>query len=86
MCRANCWDCNDFYIGKTKRRLRDRKSEHFKALTTNGGFDNNEIRLYPFRYITATLTPLSWSVVINILNQNQPLSPDLTVESRSIYI
>ena len=33
--RANCWDCNDFYIGKTKRRLRDRKTEHFKALTTN---------------------------------------------------
>ena len=33
--RAKCWDCNDFYIGKTKRRLRDRKTEHFKALTTN---------------------------------------------------
>ena len=28
--RANCWDCNDFYLGKTKRRLRDRKTEHFK--------------------------------------------------------
>ena len=27
-----CWDCNDFYIGKTKRRLHDRKTEHFKAL------------------------------------------------------
>ena len=35
MYRENCWDCNDFYIGKTKRRLRDRKTEHFKALTTN---------------------------------------------------
>ena len=23
--RANCWDCHDFYIGKTKRRLHDRK-------------------------------------------------------------
>ena len=34
MYRANCWDCNDFYIGKTKRRLHDRKAEHFKALTT----------------------------------------------------
>ena len=33
--RTNCWDCNDVYIGKTKRRLRDRKAEHFKALTTN---------------------------------------------------
>ena len=35
MYRANCWDCNDFYIVKTKRRLRDRKTGHFKALTTN---------------------------------------------------
>ena len=32
----SCWDCNDFYIGKTKRRLHDRKSEHFKALTKSG--------------------------------------------------
>ena len=31
--KASCWDCNDFYIGKTKRRLHDRKTEHFKALT-----------------------------------------------------
>ena len=33
--RANCCDCNDFYIGKMKRRLRDRQTEHLKALTTN---------------------------------------------------
>ena len=30
--KASCWNCNDFYIGKTKRRLHDRKTEHFKAL------------------------------------------------------
>ena len=30
--RAACWDCNDSYIGKAKRRLHDRKTEHFKAL------------------------------------------------------
>ena len=29
------WDCDDFYIGKTKRRLHDRKTEHFKTLTSN---------------------------------------------------
>ena len=23
--KASCWNCNDFYIGKTKRRLHDRK-------------------------------------------------------------
>ena len=31
--KASCWDCDAFYIGKTKRRLHDRKTEHFKALT-----------------------------------------------------
>ena len=29
---ASCWDCDDFYIGKTKRRLQGRKTEHLKAL------------------------------------------------------
>ena len=36
--KASCWDCDDFYIGKTKRRLHDRKTEHFNALTNNGQF------------------------------------------------
>ena len=31
--KASRGDCNDFYIGKTKRRLNDRKTEHFKALS-----------------------------------------------------
>ena len=30
--KGGCWNCDDFYIGKTKRRLHDRKTEHFKAL------------------------------------------------------
>ena len=29
---AGCWNCDEFYIGKTKRRLHDRKTGHFKAL------------------------------------------------------
>jgi hypothetical protein len=29
--KASCWDCDAFYIGKTKRRLHDRKVEHFKG-------------------------------------------------------
>ena len=32
---ASCWDCDDFYIGKTRRRLHDRKTENFRALTKN---------------------------------------------------
>ena len=28
--KTSCWDCQDFYIGKTKRRLHDRKTEHFR--------------------------------------------------------
>ena len=34
--KAGCWDCDDCYIGKTKRRFHNRKMEHFKALTSNG--------------------------------------------------
>ena len=34
--KASCWDCESFYIGKTKRRLHDRKSEHFKTITQVG--------------------------------------------------
>ena len=26
--KAACWDCDSFYVGKTKRRLHDRKTEH----------------------------------------------------------
>ena len=25
---VSCWDCNDFYIGRAKRRLYDRKTDH----------------------------------------------------------
>ena len=32
--KANCWDRQDFYIGKTKRRLHERKTEHFKGITS----------------------------------------------------
>ena len=32
--KVSCWDCQDFYIGKTKRRLHDRKTEHFKGITS----------------------------------------------------
>ena len=30
--KAGYRDCNEFYIGKTKRRLHDRKTEQFNAL------------------------------------------------------
>ena len=32
--KASCWDCQEFNIGKTKRRLHDRKTEHFKGITS----------------------------------------------------
>ena len=31
---ASSWDCQEFYIGKTKRRLHDRKTVHFKSITS----------------------------------------------------
>ena len=33
--KANCWDCQEFYIGKTKRRFNDRKTEHLLHLTSS---------------------------------------------------
>ena len=39
MCRfvykTSCWDCQEFYVGKTKRTLHDRKTEHFKFITSS---------------------------------------------------
>ena len=32
---AVAWGCQEFYIGKTKRRLHDRKTEHFKSITSS---------------------------------------------------
>ena len=32
--KASCWNCQDLYIGKTKRRLHDRKTQHFKGITS----------------------------------------------------
>ena len=33
--KASYWDRDDCYIGKTKRRLHDRKTEHFRVLASN---------------------------------------------------
>ena len=35
MYKASCRDCDDFYIGETKRRSHDRKTEQFKVLSKN---------------------------------------------------
>ena len=32
--KASCWDFQDINIGKTKRTLHDRKTEHFKGITS----------------------------------------------------
>ena len=33
--KASCWDCQDFCFEKPKRRLHDRKTEHFKAIMSS---------------------------------------------------
>ena len=47
-------DCQDFYIGKTKRKLHDRKTEHFKAITSNGN------RSAIAEHVTSTGHNLRW--------------------------
>ena len=32
---ASCWNCQEICLGKTKYRLQDRKTEHFKAITSS---------------------------------------------------
>ena len=49
--KANCWDCQDFYIGKTKRSgLHYRKTELFKAITSS-----NHQLLYPANRVSFDL-------------------------------
>ena len=52
--KACCWDCNDFYFGKTNRRLHDSKTEHFKSLTKN---DHSSAIAY---HVTATGHNIKW--------------------------
>ena len=54
--KAACWDCNDFYIGKTKRRLHDRKTEHFKALINHHGHHTSALA----DHVTSTGYSLKW--------------------------
>ena len=56
VCKASCWDCDDFYIGKTKRRLHGRKTEHFKALTRSESCQASAIA----NYITSTGHNIKW--------------------------
>ena len=53
--KSCCWDCNDFYIGKTKRRLHDRKTRlNFKSLT------KNDHSLAIADHVTATGHNIKW--------------------------
>ena len=54
MYKACCWNCNAFYFGMTKRRLHDRKTEHFKSLT------KNDHSLAIADHVTATGHNIKW--------------------------
>ena len=54
MYKTSSWDCQDFYIGKAKRRLFDRKTEHFKAITSS--YDASAI----VDHVTSTGHNLKW--------------------------
>ena len=62
--KASCWDCNDFYIGKTKlkRRLHDRKTEHFKFLVKN----DHTSRL-PLQTMSKPLDTTSSGIILTFL-------------------
>ena len=73
--KASCWDCDDFYIGKTKRRLHDRKTEHFKALWKNG--QTSAIA----DHITSTRHNIKWDHFQILATERS----DIHVELKSLY-
>ena len=73
--KASCWDCDDFYIGKTKRRLHDRKNEHFKALWKNG--QTSAIA----DHITSTGHNIKWDHFQILATERS----DIHVELKSLY-
>ena len=94
--RANCWDCADFYIGKTKRRLHDRKSEHFKALTYSESSSaiadhvkttDHNIKWDHFEILTSGKTDLHCKIKETLLIQElkPPLNVNVTSDKLSLY-
>ena len=73
--KASCWDCDDFYIGKTKRRSHDRKTEHFKALSKNG--QTSAIA----DHITSTRHNIKWDHFQILATERS----DIHVELKSLY-
>ena len=55
--KASCWDCQDSYIGKTKRRLHDRKTEHFKGIASTC---HASIKSAIADHVTATGHNIKW--------------------------
>ena len=39
--KASCWDCQDFYIGKTKRTLHDKKGSQVPVMQTDRQTDRH---------------------------------------------
>ena len=70
--RANCWDCDSFYVGKTKRRLHDRKTEHFRL-------SHKVVTLLP--WLTMSSLPVTTSngtILISSLPESPTYSAKLT--------
>ena len=92
---ANCWDCADFYIGKTKRRLHDRKSEHFKALAYSESSaiadhvkaTNHNIKWDHFEILTSGKTDLHCKIKETLLIQElkPPLNVNISSDKLSFY-
>ena len=95
MYRGNCWDCNDFHIGKTKRRLRDRKTEHFKALTTNCYesaiadhvfLTNHRIRLDPFEILATGRSDMHCKIKESLLIRDLKPTLNENVGSERLHL
>ena len=61
--KTSCWDCDDFYIGKTKRRLQDRKMGAYKVHVASTKRVPNRVlqSRYPNPEIRNVFIGQSWS-------------------------
>ena len=77
--KAGCWNCDEFYIGKTKRRLHDRKTEHFKALADHVKTTGHDIKWDHFDILASRKTDFHCKIKETLFIQELKSLPLLLV-------
>ena len=84
--KACCWDCDDFYIGKTKRRLQDRKTEHFKALAKTDKTTGHNIKWDHFEILASGKTDYHCKIKETLFFQELKPAFNVNVSSEKLML